>query len=69
MTMPNLPQGAVPKIPNPASAIDTHPAPSPSLADILALWQVQGRIEVIPLSTVAADLTLGRLSPLVEETP
>jgi hypothetical protein len=51
------------------SASDTRPAPSPSLSDILALWQVQGRIEVIPLATVAADLAAGRLAPRVEETP
>jgi hypothetical protein len=44
-----------------------YPAPSPSLAAILAGWQRQGKIEVIPLSTVAAELTHGRLFPLIEE--
>lgn len=52
----------------PDTATDTRPAPSPSLAAILAGWQAQGKIEIIPLSTVAADLAAGRLSPLVEET-
>jgi hypothetical protein len=66
MTTPNLPPPPAPNLPHPAPA--TCPAPSPSLSDILALWQVQGKIEVIPLSAVAADLTLGRLAPLVEET-
>lgn len=50
------------------TATDTRPAPSPSLADILRMWQGQGKIDVIPLATVAADLAAGRLSPLVEET-
>jgi hypothetical protein len=50
-------------------AADAAPAPAPSLADILRLWQAQGKIEIIPLSTVAAELTRGTLSPLVEEIP
>lgn len=47
------------------------PAPaqaSPSLAQILGSWQAAGKIEVLTLEDVAADLAAGRLSPLVEET-
>ena len=52
-----------------AGYADPTPAQaSPSLAAILAGWQREGKIEIVPLSTVAAELTLGRLSPLVEET-
>lgn len=47
----------------PTPAPETRPA-SPTLAG----WQAQGKIEIIPLSTVTAELTHGRLSPLVEET-
>jgi hypothetical protein len=61
-------QPETPASARPDSAPDTRPAPSPSLAAILAGWQRQGKIEIIPLSTVAAELTHGRLSPLVEET-
>jgi hypothetical protein len=45
-----------------------YPRPAPSLAQILAGWQAQGKIEIIPLTAVAAELTHGRLSPLGEET-
>jgi hypothetical protein len=55
-----------PKSARPAPEPQPRPA-SPSLTDILALWQVTGRIEVIPLSTVADELARGLLSPLVEE--
>jgi hypothetical protein len=54
-----------------AAAGYADPAPaqaSPSLAQILGSWQAAGKIEVLTLEDVAADLAAGRLSPLVTPT-